>query len=173
MLPRDVPRTLGRYERQHFLGGGTFCQVWTGRDEHAGPNDPDVVLKLVDLPRIGLSLERAERTLNREIAILSRLPSHPNVVRFCDCGKDSNWLFLVVEFVPRGDLIRTILDRPKRALKDQEAVVVLDQLVAGLSFLHSHRVIHRDMKPENGDYHLNLVIPRNEEPPKKISSHVN
>jgi serine/threonine protein kinase len=110
--------------------------------------------KAVDLRRLRLSagVNRKVKLLKREADILKRVPQHPNLVRFVDTVVEGEWLFFILERVDGGDLLNALTGRregrrPK--LAEAEAQYVFRQLVEGLSFLHSHGVLHRDLKPDN------------------------
>ena len=54
---------------------------------------------------------------------------------------------MVLEYVPNGELFDYILK--KGHLEEDEGRKFFRQLVAGVSYIHSHNICHRDIKPEN------------------------
>jgi len=58
-----------------------------------------------------------------------------------------NMFFLVMELVTGGELFDRIVEKERYTEKD--AVVVMKQLLSGISYLHSKGIAHRDLKPEN------------------------
>ncbi len=73
--------------------------------------------------------------------------SHPNIVGVYDQGADGQYLYLVMEYVP-GRTLRALL-RERGWLPWQEALSVIDPVLAGLAAAHRAGIVHRDVKPEN------------------------
>eukprot|EP00930_Biecheleria_cincta_P048888 TRINITY_DN34144_c0_g1_i1.p1 TRINITY_DN34144_c0_g1~~TRINITY_DN34144_c0_g1_i1.p1 ORF type:complete len:391 (+),score=76.81 TRINITY_DN34144_c0_g1_i1:35-1174(+) len=145
----DVPAQFGCYERGEEIGSGSFGRVFQCRK--AGEL---FAAKAIDLRRIKLArnYKRELKKLKRETDILKQLPSHPKLVSLLDIVVvDELWAFFVLELVPRGDLLRALFRRPgeRKRLLEPEARYVFRQLVEGLQVLHSHSIIHRDLKLEN------------------------
>jgi serine/threonine protein kinase len=81
---------------------------------------------------------------------------NPAVVQIFDYGVHAGYEYLVMEYLPRGDLKA----RMQQAVTEQEALRYLCQITAALHVVHSAGLIHRDLKPpnvmlrENGDVAL-------------------
>jgi ankyrin repeat protein/tRNA A-37 threonylcarbamoyl transferase component Bud32 len=71
---------------------------------------------------------------------------HPFVLELFYCFENSNYIFLVLEFCPGGDL-ESLLDG--KALSESKARFYLAEIVVGLEYLHGNDVIYRDLKPAN------------------------
>lgn len=84
-------------------------------------------------------------TAIREIAILKEL-QHPNVVSFTNVVHSDNNLYLVFEYLNQD--LKRYMDSVK-SLSPQRIKSYLYQLINGIAFCHSHRVLHRDLKPQN------------------------
>lgn len=89
--------------------------------------------------------ERIER-FNREARAAGKL-SHPNIVTVYDFGEDHGRYYIAMEFL-EGMTLRDRL-QVAGALSVQEAIDVARQVLSGLAHAHAHKVIHRDVKPEN------------------------
>lgn len=83
---------------------------------------------------------------------MARLESHPNIVQMLEVIRcDNDWAFFVFEYMPGGDLLRwKECHRHNGTLpRDTEIGSILQQLLRGLAYMHSHAMYHRDLKPEN------------------------
>lgn len=130
------------YEVGHFLGKGGFATVHKAKCKKTGL---DVAIKMIDK-----ALMRAAGMVNRvkqEVAIHSRL-KHPAVLELYTFFEDSNYVYLVLELCHSGELQR-YLKKNNRILSEDEASHILSQVVQGLLYLHSHKILHRDMTLSN------------------------
>jgi serine/threonine-protein kinase len=82
----------------------------------------------------------------REIDILRQL-DHPNIVRFRESGRQDNYSFFVMEYVP-GPSYDTLLSERGR-LPWPEVLELAWQIAPALKHAHDRGVIHRDLKPSN------------------------
>lgn len=82
----------------------------------------------------------------KEVEIHKRL-HHENIVRLYNYFEDKKYLYLILEYAPKGSLFTLI--RKKKFLSEDEAFFFFIQSCAGIYFLHSNGLIHRDIKPEN------------------------
>jgi serine/threonine-protein kinase len=146
MLPL-TPTKLGRYEIVDEIGKGAMGVVYLARDPLIG--------RLVALKtfRIGYSvrdqeLEQFRARFIRE-AQSAGILSHPNIVTIHDVVEESEegLAFIAMEYV-RGTNLKALLqgDQP---LSLPFVVDVIAQVADALDYAHSHRVIHRDVKPAN------------------------
>ncbi|KAK3930879.1 Serine/threonine-protein kinase PLK4 [Frankliniella fusca] len=130
------------YEVGHFLGKGGFATVHKARCKKTGL---EVAIKMIDK-----TLMRAAGMVNRvkqEVSIHSRL-KHPAVLELYTFFEDSNYVYLVLELCHNGELQR-YLKKHDRILSEDEASHILSQIVQGLLYLHSHKILHRDMSLSN------------------------
>ncbi|TKA22530.1 hypothetical protein B0A50_08070 [Salinomyces thailandicus] len=87
-----------------------------------------------------------DRKLDNELQIMKEI-SHPNIVRYVDYHDHTNHLYIIMEFVPCGDLQQYLnLHGPLvEGLGRKMAAQVLDSLC----YLHTKKITHRDIKPDN------------------------
>lgn len=130
---------MDRYQRLEKIGEGTYGVVYKARDRETNGT---IALKKI---RLEQEDEGVPSTAIREISILKEL-THPNVVSFNDVVHQDNRLYLVFEYLDQD------LKRYMDSVSSLAPILVksyLFQLVNGIAYCHSHRVLHRDLKPQN------------------------
>ena len=148
-------RLDGRYDVLDCLGRGSYSEVYVARDTAAAEGQPRlVVIKALNTHLQGMPDPELERTLvenfRNEAIALDRV-RHPNIISRLGHGtaidlQDRTFHYLVVEYLPGGDLQALVLRRP---LPLDGALFYLEQVCKGLAHAHKHGVIHRDIKPQN------------------------
>ncbi|CAN8312520.1 unnamed protein product [Cochlearia groenlandica] len=85
--------------------------------------------------------------VRREVAIMSTLPSHPNVVKLKAVYEDNENVHLVMELCGGGELFDRIVARGHYT--ERAAASVARTIAEVVMMCHSNGVMHRDLKPEN------------------------
>eukprot|EP00920_Eleutheroschizon_duboscqi_P030661 GHVT01074116.1.p1 GENE.GHVT01074116.1~~GHVT01074116.1.p1 ORF type:complete len:258 (+),score=41.02 GHVT01074116.1:391-1164(+) len=130
---------MEKYQKLEKIGEGTYGVVYKAKDT-AG----DIyALKKI---RLEAEDEGIPSTAIREISLLKEL-QHPNIVRLCDVIHTERRLTLVFEFLDQD--LKKLLDMCDGGLEPTVAKSFLYQLLRGLAYCHQHRVLHRDLKPQN------------------------
>jgi len=84
----------------------------------------------------------------REARAMSHL-THPNTVKVFLYGElDDGSLYIVMEFL-QGMTLSDLVEKQGGKIGLAETVAIVKQIAAGLSFLHHHGLVHRDIKPQN------------------------
>ena len=88
-------------------------------------------------------------SLIKEIEI-NLLIHHNNIVKCFDIFEDDLYVYFVFEYMPDGDLFDYITKKPEKYLKDNEIIILLEQIFLALIYCHEKlKITHRDIKPEN------------------------
>jgi serine/threonine protein kinase len=139
---RKFPKHLVEiYDIECLLGSGAFSTVWQCR--HRSTSQVRAVKK-IDTSEVG------PRDIAHEIALM-KLLRHQNVVRCYDVFLEVQFVNIVVDLFPGGDLIDGLNNHRKtrgRIPNDQLANLAR-QAVAATVHVHSLCIVHRDIKGEN------------------------
>ncbi|MEH2114125.1 serine/threonine-protein kinase [Nostoc sp.] len=137
----------GRYQVLQVLGGGGFGQTYIAQDTHR-PGFPKCVVKhLKPVIRSPEFLETARRLFSSEAETLEQLGNHDQIPRLLAYFEDNQEFFLVQEFIEGHTLKAELL--PNQPWTENQVIQLLQQVLGILQFIHSHNVIHRDIKPDN------------------------
>ena len=137
-------KLIGNYKlNPATLGKGSFSQVVLAN--HVNLNK-QVALKVVTLHKI--KDPYVSKNLKREPAIMAKL-NHPNIVSLHEVVSVGDFYCLVLDFYSGGNLCDMIGSQEGFKLQEEIARLLFRQILAGLGYLHSKSIIHRDIKLEN------------------------
>ncbi|KAL7640207.1 UNVERIFIED_CONTAM: hypothetical protein RMT77_009621 [Armadillidium vulgare] len=133
--------SLDKYLKIEKIGEGTYGVVYKAQDVVSG--------RIVALKKIRLENESdgVPSTALREISLLKEL-DHDSIVRLLDVVHAEKKLYLVFEYLNQ-DLKKLFDAGPKEGLPLNLVRSYMHQLLDGIAFCHSHRILHRDLKPQN------------------------
>ena len=138
--------SLADYEFITVLGNGAFADVVKVKSKKSGKI---YALKKINISQLGK--EEIEKELN-EIRLLYSL-NHPNIIGYKEAFYDetSGKLNIVLEFADDGDLLEKIKYNKEHQLIFHEETIweIIIQMLLGVSYLHSSKIIHRDLKSAN------------------------
>ncbi|CAE8640126.1 unnamed protein product [Polarella glacialis] len=123
------------------IGKGSFGKVRVGKLKATG------AIRAVKT----MSKERMKEqtsALKNEVEIMKIL-DHPGVVMLYEIFEDTTRLHLAMELCNGGDLTRRLNNSRHGILLEAEAVEVMRQILGSVHYLHSHHIVHRDLKSDN------------------------
>ncbi|OIW21380.1 hypothetical protein TanjilG_02525 [Lupinus angustifolius] len=136
----------GKYEMGKEIGRGHFGHTCSARGKKGELKDQRLAVKIISKAKMTTAI--AIEDVRREVKLLKALSSHKNLVRFHDACEDANNVYIVMELCEGGELLDRILSRGGRYTEEDAKVIVL-QILSVVAFCHLQGVVHRDLKPEN------------------------
>lgn len=130
------------YTIEEKLGAGGMGVVYRVRHTRNGSR---AALKVM-LSKVAIDTKGRER-FKREINLTSII-KHKNVVGFIDKGAVGNVFYCLLEYCDGGSVYELMKARGGKLALREAAPIMLDAL-SGLACIHSAKVVHRDMKPQN------------------------
>lgn len=158
---------LSKLELKHLVAHGTYGSVYRGTYDNQ-----DVAVKLLDWGEDGMATAADSASLRaafqQEVAVWQKL-QHPNVTKFVGASmgtsnlkipvkndlqeasrsRPSRACCVVVEYIPGGTLKQFLIRNRRKKLAFKDVIQLALDLARGLSYLHSKKIVHRDVKTEN------------------------
>jgi serine/threonine-protein kinase len=129
------------YQLLERLGVGAMGAVLKATKKDTG----EVVALKILKPELAKDQEFVQR-FNREALAVQAL-NHPNIIRAVQIGKSGDYHFFAMEFVDGETASKIVKSRGK--LPERLALSVTRQIASALEHAWKHRIIHRDIKPDN------------------------
>ena len=133
---------LDIYDVKEKLGNGKFGFVKLGINKHTKEK---VAIKIMNKKKMDSSDIELMRT---EIEIL-KICQHPNIIRLYDIFENIDYIYIIMEYCPGGDLF-SYLEQRKFKISEERAAIIMNKICEAVFYFQSYfGVIHRDLKPEN------------------------
>ncbi len=118
-------------------------RIKTAKSKRANTNEI-IAIKILKKSNI-IKSNQTQHILN-ELSIIPYL-DHPSIVKFLSFFQDDKYLYLAFEFLPGGDLFSLL--KAENNFSIEQSQFYLGQIIFALDYLHSKKIIYRNLKPEN------------------------
>ncbi|KAL8855759.1 MAG: hypothetical protein Q9178_007577 [Gyalolechia marmorata] len=156
------------YHVTALLGKGAFASVYKLTRRADGELFAAKEIRKTVFAQRGVLDRRVEQELN----IMKQL-QHPNIVQYIEHHETPEYLYILMELVPHGDLQSVLQTR--HVLEEYHCQAIASQMCEALKYLHDRDITHRDIKPDNiliqsntpylfklSDFGLSKVVKNNE-----------
>ncbi|OQR94877.1 AGC family protein kinase [Thraustotheca clavata] len=130
----------GQYLIRESFANGAYGRVHNG--EGLASQD-SVVVKII--PKYVLQSAEEKQSVIRE-EVIHRSCTHPNIIRLIDTYQDEHAHFIILERAENGSLDKHF---GRQGIPEVECKRLFRQLISALQYLHHHRIVHHDLKPQN------------------------
>ncbi|KAJ0968440.1 hypothetical protein J5N97_025357 [Dioscorea zingiberensis] len=135
-----------KYELVREVGRGHFGHTCSARVKKGELKGQLVAVKII--PKAKMTTPISIEDVRREVKILKALSGHNNLVKFHDACEDALNVYIIMELCEGGELLDRILSRGGRYMEEDAKMIVV-QILSIVAFCHLQGVVHRDLKPEN------------------------
>jgi len=141
----QLPYRLGKYNLTRQIGEGATGKVYYAMDTFSGR---EVAVKLIDRDVLANSEfnEECRKQFLNEASLAGRL-AHPHIVAILEASVTEDTGFVVMEYVPGGNLARYTF--PDTLLPVGDVLQIIFKCCGPLDYAFRYGIIHRDIKPAN------------------------
>jgi serine/threonine protein kinase len=130
------------YEIKDKIEAGKFGEVFLGVHKKTKQYVAIKTIKKESMTPKDIELVKSE------IDIM-KMCKHPNIVRLLDHFENSQFTFIVMEYLSGGTLANYLEHTPVDDLSERDTAKIAYQISSALEYLHQFGIVHRDLKPEN------------------------
>ncbi|CAM9781870.1 unnamed protein product [Choristocarpus tenellus] len=130
------------YEPIKVLGEGSFGKVYLMKHKETRDLVCTKVIKLKNIP------QKEQEACRNEVELLRRMV-HPNIVGYTNSFLYKNCLCIIMEYCDAGDLGDRVNKAKGVLFPESKVMTWFVQAALGLHYMHSHSILHRDIKTQN------------------------
>ena len=134
-------QSIRDYESLAIIGRGAFGEVHVCREKKTGK-----IYAIKKIKKYILIIKNQIRHILNEQILMSKASS-PWIVELKASFQEDDYLYLVMEYLPGGDLMNLLIQ--KDTLTEKEAKFYIAELILAIESIHNLDCIHRDIKPDN------------------------
>ncbi|CAN6297674.1 unnamed protein product [Urochloa humidicola] len=149
----DMPSVAGQWQKGKLLGSGTFGCVYEATNRHTGALCAMKEINII--PEDAKSVESLKQ-LEQEIKFLSQF-KHENIVQYYGSETTEDRFYIYLEYVHPGS-IHKYVHQHCGSLTESVIRNFTRHILKGLAFLHSQKIMHRDIKGANLLVDINGVV---------------
>lgn len=132
-----------RFKEGGTLGQGSYGRVYQAINMEDGSI---IAIKEIDIERLSKKVRNVTHVVQTEIELLSKL-SHKNIIKYLGAFGQKKKLNILLEYCAPGSLAKLINDF--NSFNETLIRRYTIQILEGIEYLHTHNVIHRDIKCAN------------------------
>jgi WD40 repeat protein len=136
-----------RYQIFQILNTEGFCHTYLAKDTHQHHSTICIIKHFQSIGDHSESIVTLRGLFVREVEALKRLGDYDRVPKLLCDFEENQEFYLIQEFVV-GNPLSTELE-PKQNWSERQVVVLLQEVLPILEFIHSHGLIHRNIQPKN------------------------
>jgi serine/threonine protein kinase len=138
--PGDI---VSHFTLHELLGEGSFGRVYRATDDTLGR---DVALKFLILDVLQSEQEELKLRFIREARLMARI-LHPHLATIFEADLANDFPYIAMEYIPGKPLDFRVDNGPPFSIA--EVCTIGQQITQALAYALTHKVIHRDLKPDN------------------------
>ena len=146
---KSKPKNIFKMDTERLLGKGSFGKIYAGYNKTTGE---EVAIKMEDI-------NASQPQLVAEYKIYKYLQNGFGIPKVYECSKSKKNIIVIMELL--GESLEKKLNKCNRKFSLLTVLMIGEQLVTRLEFIHSKNYLHRDIKPDNflvGKGHKNNII---------------
>ena len=149
---KKYPNTnLSFYKYGRLIGQGAFGKVNLGLNVLTGRV---VAIKSFNKKNFDVNSDFIKKIIY-ETNLMKKL-NHKNVTKILEMFEDDKYILIIMEYINGGNLFSFV--KKRRKLSEKISKFLFKQIILGLQHIHSHNIVHRDVKLENILIDLNNTI---------------
>ena len=149
---KKYPNTnLSFYKYGRLIGQGAFGKVNLGLNVLTGRV---VAIKSFNKKNFDLKTDFMKK-ITYETNLMKKL-NHKNITKILEMFEDDKYILIIMEYINGGNLFSFV--KKRRKLSEKISKFLFKQIILGLQHIHSHNIVHRDVKLENILIDLNNTI---------------